>query len=179
VNASGGRFIVSDCVRGHPNKFAMTSDDCLFCFACGAPGAIDLGLGGVPPKSLGLGRAMGPGEFLCETPQAYTLARLLEQGHLVGYDLRCGKGADGNAEKCARFSHRLVTASSIAWARHYRVTAEPCPDRCKSTRLSLCSACMGGVMTCAQQHVCSNNRAVVCGEESTVSLTCWGPRIRW
>ena len=55
----------------------------------------------------------------------------------------------------------------------------PCPDRCKSTRLSICSACMGGIKTCAQQHVCSNNRSVVCGDESTVSVPCWNQRYRW
>jgi len=73
----------------------------------------------------------------------------------------------------------LLAASGTAGARHYRVASEPCPDRCRSTRLSLCSACIGGVVTCAQQRVCSNNRAVVCGEESTVSIPCWGRRIRW
>ena len=117
MNASGGRFIVSDRVRGHPNKFAMTSDDCLFCFACGAPGAIDLGLGGGPKAAWARPRN-GARRILCETPQAYTLARLLEQGHLVGYDLRCGKGADGNAEKCARFSTRLVTVFVVTCVEH-------------------------------------------------------------
>jgi hypothetical protein len=58
----------------------------------------------------------------------------------------------------------LAASSAPAWARHCRVVADPCPDRCKSTRLSLCSACMGGIMTCAQHLVCSNNRAVVCGD---------------
>ena len=73
----------------------------------------------------------------------------------------------------------LAADSATAWARHYRVVAEPCPDRCKSTRLSLCSACIGGIMTCAQHLVCSNNRAVVCGEESTVSVHCWSRRVWW
>lgn len=73
----------------------------------------------------------------------------------------------------------LLVSSNTAWARHYRVASEPCPGHCRSTRLSLCSACIGGVVTCAQQHVCSNNRAVVCGEESTVSIPCWSRRIRW
>ena len=53
-----------------------------------------------------------------------------------------------------------------------------CPGHCTGTRLTLCSTCMG-VMTCAQQHVCSNNRAVVCREESTVSIPCWRPHRRW
>ena len=63
VNASGGRFIVSDRVRRHPNRFAMTSDDCLFCFACGAPGAIDLGLGGCPQSRLGSAAQWGQENF--------------------------------------------------------------------------------------------------------------------
>ena len=57
-------------------------------------------------------------KILCEIPQAYTLVRLLEQGHLVGYDLRCGKGADGNAEKCARFSTRLVAVFVVTCVEH-------------------------------------------------------------
>ncbi len=76
----------------------------------------------------------------------------------------------------------IASGTATAWARHYRVVpyfGEPCPDRCRATRLHLCSACMGGTMTCSEQLVCSNNRAIVCGEESTVSVPCWSPRIRW
>jgi hypothetical protein len=72
----------------------------------------------------------------------------------------------------------LMAYSHTALARHYRVLAEPCPDRCTGTRLTNCSTCMG-VMTCAQQHVCSNNRAIACGEVSTVSIPCWRPYQRW
>jgi hypothetical protein len=179
----GWRFIVSDRVRGHPNKFAMTSDDCLFCFACGAPGAIDPGLGGCPQSRLGSARN-GARRILCELLKPIPSRGCWSTATWWDMISVVVKGPTA----MQRSAHALVLglllcllllASSIAWARHYRVTAEPCPDRCKSTRLSLCSACMGGVMTCAQQHVCSNNRAVVCGEESTVSRTCWGPRIRW
>jgi hypothetical protein len=76
----------------------------------------------------------------------------------------------------------LALGDVTAWARHYRVgpyLGEPCPDRCRSTRLTNCSACMGGIKTCAQLLVCSNNRAVACGEESTVSVPCWNRRYRW
>ena len=76
----------------------------------------------------------------------------------------------------------LALSDLAAWAKHHRVGpyfSGPCPDRCKSTRLSICSACMGGIKTCAQQHVCSNNRSVVCGDESTVSVPCWNQRYRW
>jgi hypothetical protein len=117
VNASGGRFIVSDRVRGHPNRFAMTSDDCLFCFGAVPRGHRPWPLGGAPKVACARPRN-GATRILCETPQAYTLARLLEQGHLVGYDLRCGKGADGNAEKCARFSTRLVTVFVVTCVEH-------------------------------------------------------------
>ena len=179
----GWRFIVSDRVRGHPNKFAMTSDDCLFCFACGAPGAIDLGFGGCPKVAWARPRN-GARRILCELLKPIPSRGCWSTATWWDMISVVVKGPTA----MQRSAHALVLglllcllllASSIAWARHYRVTAEPCPDRCKSTRLSLCSACMGGVMTCAQQHVCSNNRAVVCGEESTVSRTCWGPRIRW
>ncbi len=44
----------------------------------------------------------------------------------------------------------LALGDAAAWARHYRVVAEPCPGRCKVRKLSLCSACMGGTRTCAQ-----------------------------
>jgi hypothetical protein len=73
----------------------------------------------------------------------------------------------------------LALGDAAAWARHYRVVAEPCPARCKVRKLSLCSACMGGTMTCAQNLMCSTNRAVVCGEESTVTVPCWNRRYRW
>ena len=76
----------------------------------------------------------------------------------------------------------LALSDLAAWAKHHRVGpyfSGPCPDRRKSTRLSICSACMGGIKTCAQQHVCSNNRSVVCGDESTVSVPCWNQRYRW
>ena len=75
----------------------------------------------------------------------------------------------------------IAFCDATAWARPYRVAPYlgPCPDRCKSTRLTLCSACMGDTKTCAQQLVCSNNRAVVCGEESTVTVPCWNRRCRW
>ena len=74
----------------------------------------------------------------------------------------------------------LALSDLAAWAKHHRMGPHfPCPDRCKSTRLSICSACMGGIKTCAQQHVCSNNRSVVCGDESTVSVPCWNQRYRW
>jgi len=59
-----------------------------------------------------------PAKILCKNPQAHTPARLLEQGYLVGYDLRCGKGADGNAEKCARFSTRLVAVFVVTCVEH-------------------------------------------------------------
>jgi hypothetical protein len=73
----------------------------------------------------------------------------------------------------------LAFSDVTAWANRYRVLVDPCPDRCKSTRLTLCSACMGDTKTCAQQLVCGNNRAVVCGEESTVTVPCWNRRYRW
>jgi hypothetical protein len=66
VNASGGRFIVSDSVRRHPNKFAMTERRLFVLLRVRCPGAIDLGLGGVPPWAR-------PGNGLrkfCEIPQA-------------------------------------------------------------------------------------------------------------
>ena len=76
----------------------------------------------------------------------------------------------------------LALSDLAAWAKHHRVGqyfSGPCPDRCKTTRLSICSACMGGIKTCAQQHVCSNNLSVVCGDESTVSVPCWNQRYHW
>ena len=76
----------------------------------------------------------------------------------------------------------LALSDLAAWAKHHRMGSyfsQPCPDRCNSTRLSICSACMGGTKTCAQQHVCSNNRSVVCGDESTVTVPCWNQRYRW
>jgi len=73
----------------------------------------------------------------------------------------------------------LALSNATAWARHYRVdvyrTSEwPCPGRCNGTRLSICSACLG-VRTCAQTHFCTNNPAITCGGESTVSVPCWNP----
>jgi hypothetical protein len=72
----------------------------------------------------------------------------------------------------------LAWGDGKAWAKHYRVVAEPCPGHCTVTRLTNCSTCMG-VRTCAQQHACSNNRAVACGEVSTVSIPCWRLDWRW
>ena len=65
VNASGGRFIVSDRVRGHPNKFAMTSDlFVLLCFACGALAQSTLAQAGYPPSRLGSTAQSGQENFV-------------------------------------------------------------------------------------------------------------------
>jgi succinate dehydrogenase/fumarate reductase flavoprotein subunit len=73
----------------------------------------------------------------------------------------------------------LASSNGTAWARHYRVVADPCPDRCNAKRLTLCSSCMGGIKTCAQQYVCNNNRGIACGEASTVTVHCLSPPIPW
>jgi hypothetical protein len=80
-----------------PNKCAMTSDDCLFC------------LRAVPwrnrpwprgdPKIVWARPRNGARQILCEIPSSLTFVRLLERGRLVGYDLRCGKEADGKCRE--------------------------------------------------------------------------------
>lgn len=142
-------------------------------------------VGGRTPKIGALSARRGAAQILREILKAYKLVKLLERGHLVGYDLRRGKRGPTAMQRTAitpvlgLFLCLSFLASSTALARRYRVVVEPCFDRCKSTRLSICSACMGGTKTCAQQHVCSNNRSVVCGGESTVTVPCWNQRYRW
>jgi hypothetical protein len=153
------------------------------------------------PKSLASMDRLPPRKY-CEkligTTHAQThlgLAGRLERKALPRYtqlEIALGPAAKGTATmtRSARTATLVVLlclpvlalSDLAAWAKHHRLGSYfsgPCPDRCKSTRLSICSACMGGIKTCAQQHVCSNNRSVVCGDESTVSVPCWNQRYRW
>jgi hypothetical protein len=73
----------------------------------------------------------------------------------------------------------LALSNVTAWAKTYRVdvyrvAVDPCPGRCNGNRLTICSACLG-VRTCAQHHFCTNNPAITCSGESTVSVPCWNP----
>ena len=134
-------------------------------------------------------------KYVCMKKKALRLKRRLEQRGLASYS-RSGDCVRTSGKGAAAMTRSARTATLVvllclpvlalsdvaAWAKHHRVGpyfSGPCPDRCKSTRLSICSACMGGIKTCAQQHVCSNNRSVVCGDESTVSVPCWNQRYRW
>lgn len=70
VNASGGRFIVSDSVRRHPNKFAMTERRLFVLLRVRCPGAIDLGLGGVPQNRLD-SAGQWAAQILCNSSSLY------------------------------------------------------------------------------------------------------------
>ena len=77
-----------------------------------------------------------------------------------------------------RFPHLGTPQSTIRMPHNESQMIHP-TQQLSGSALSICSACMGGIKTCAQQHVCSNNLSVVCGDESTVSVPCWNQRYRW
>jgi hypothetical protein len=177
-----------------PNKFVMTCDDLFVC--CLFVRVDDRG-GGTPKKLARFGHPTAARilwKFDPPIPFAGPLgagakapARYIQTGDCVRTS---GKGAVAMTRRAAHTATLVVLlclpvlalSDLAAWAKHHRMGpyfSQPCPGRCKSTRLSICSACMGGIKTCAQQHVCSNNRSVVCGDESTVSVPCWNQRYRW
>jgi hypothetical protein len=196
------RFYVRE--SGPPGCMWVIPNDCVQRRAVSPRGERLLSSGGLsahagqPPKTLAERLALPPRKFVRKLIGPYPSPipfRGWSGGPVASYtqwEIGLGPAAKGR-RRMTRSVHTatlvvllclpvLALSDLAAWAKHHRMGpyfSQPCPDRCNSTRLSICSACMGGTKTCAQQHVCSNNRSVVCGDESTVTVPCWNQRYRW